>query len=233
MRDETCQLHRRGTRPLRSRDCHRAGRLSARLQAPDLKTAVGLGPHELESFAGTPCDWAFGDVAWRPDASASLDHEGEIALIIGRPCRGVTAEEAARYVAGYACYNDGGVRDFQMHSNQVTAGKSFVASGAFGPWIVTAGEVPEPSRLTLQTRVNGEVRQRLDMSDLIFGFGELVAYISQIYALWPGDTIATGPPAGIGALTQNWLRAGDRVETEIPAVGTRGNPVVAGGRDAE
>lgn len=100
----------------------------------------------------------------------------------------------------YACYNDDGVRDFQVHSNQVTAGKN---------------------------------RQRLDMSDLIFGFGELVAYISQIYALRPGDTILTGSPAGIGALTQNWLQAGDRVETEIPAVGTLGNPVVAAGRDAE
>ena len=87
--------------------------------------------------------------------------------------------------------------------------------------------MPEPSQLTLQTRVNGEVRQRLDMADLIFGFGELVAYISQIYALQPGDTILTGSSAGIGALTQNWLRAGDRVEIEIPAVGTLSNPVAA------
>ena len=100
----------------------------------------------------------------------------------------------------YACYSDGGVRDFQVHSNRVTVGKN---------------------------------RQRLDMSDLIFGFGELVAYISQIYAQQPGDTILTGSPAGIGALTQNWLPAGARVETEIPAVGTLGNPVVAAGRDAE
>jgi len=166
-----------------------------------------------------------------PDVSASLDYEGEIALIIGRPCRGITAREAGRYVLGYACYNDGSVRDFQTHSNQVAAGKNFVASGAFGPWLVTADEVPDPSRLTLRTRVNGEVRQRLDMADLIFGFGELIAYISQIYELRPGDTILTGSPAGIGALSQNWLRAGDRVEIEIPEVGTLGNPVVPSGKN--
>jgi 2-keto-4-pentenoate hydratase/2-oxohepta-3-ene-1,7-dioic acid hydratase in catechol pathway len=262
--------------------------LSARLRAPDLKAAIGLGPRELEPFANAPSDWSFDDVTWLPpitspthvigiglntrshfaetadlmgrapgdypryprlftrsplshvghgqpvvipDVSAELDYEGEIALIIGRPCRGVTAQDAPRYILGYACYNDGSVRDFQTHSNQVTAGKNFVASGAFGPWLVTADEVPEPSRLTLETRVNGEVRQRLDLTDLIFGFGELVAYISQIYALQPGDTILTGSPAGIGALTQNWLRAGDRVEIEIPAVGTLGNPVVAAGRE--
>jgi 2-keto-4-pentenoate hydratase/2-oxohepta-3-ene-1,7-dioic acid hydratase in catechol pathway len=167
-----------------------------------------------------------------PRVSDQLDYEGEIALIIGRPCRGVTAREAPQYVAGYACYNDGSVRDFQTHSNQVTAGKNFVASGAFGPWIATADEVSDPSRLTLQTRVNGEIRQRLDLTDLIFGFGDLIAYISQIYALQPGDTILTGSPAGIGALQQNWLRAGDRVEIEIPAVGTLSNPVVASERNA-
>jgi len=167
-----------------------------------------------------------------PEVSDQLDYEGEIALIIGRPCRGVTVGESAQYVAGYSCYNEGSVRDFQMHSNQVTAGKNFVASGAFGPWIVTADEVPDPSRLTLQTRVNGEVRQQLEMSDLIFTFGELIAYISQIYELRPGDTIVTGSPAGIGALSRNWLRAGDRVEIEIPAVGTLSNPVVNSGKDA-
>jgi len=261
--------------------------LSARLRAPDLRTAIALDLGELEPFASAPSDWALDDVTWLPpitnpthvigiglntrshfaetaelmgrvpgdypkhprlfmrsplshvghgqpvvipDVSASLDYEGEIALIIGRPCRGVTAQEADRHVLGYACYNDGSVRDFQTHSNQVTAGKNFVASGAFGPWLVTADEVPDPSRLTLRTRVNGQVRQRLDMSDLIFGFGELIAYISQIYELRPGDAILTGSPAGIGALSQNWLRAGDRVEIEIPAVGTLSNPVVPSGK---
>jgi 2-keto-4-pentenoate hydratase/2-oxohepta-3-ene-1,7-dioic acid hydratase in catechol pathway len=258
--------------------------LSARLRAPDLKTAVGLGLRALDPFASAPADWAFDDIAWLPPitnpthvigiglntrshfaetaelmgrvpgdypkyprlfmrsplshvghgqpvvipaVSASLDYEGEIALVIGRPCRGVPVSEAGQHILGYACYNDGSVRDFQTHSNQVTAGKNFVASGAFGPWITTADEVPDASQLTLRTRVNGEVRQRLDLTDLIFGFGELIAYISQIYALQPGDVILTGSPAGIGALHGNWLRAGDRVEIEISAVGTLDNPVVA------
>jgi 2-keto-4-pentenoate hydratase/2-oxohepta-3-ene-1,7-dioic acid hydratase in catechol pathway len=161
-----------------------------------------------------------------PAESDQLDYEGEIAVIIGRECHRVPARRALDYVAGYACYNDGSVRDFQFHTNQSTAGKNFVASGAFGPWLVTADEVPDPSELTLETRVNGETRQRLEPGDLIFGFGELIAYISRIYALQPGDTIATGSPAGIGALTQSWLRAGDKVEIDIPAVGVLSNPVV-------
>ena len=263
--------------------------VSARVQAPDLKTVIGLGPRQLGPFANAPSDWGFDDVAWLPpitnpthvigiglntkshfaetaelmrrvpgdypkyprlfmrsplshvghgrpivipEVSTELDYEGEIALIIGRPCRGVTVQEALDYIAGYACYNDGSVRDFQMHSNQVTAGKNFVASGAFGPWIATADEVPEQRLLTLRTRVNGEVRQQLETADLIFGFGELVAYISQIYELRPGDVILTGSPAGIGALSQNWLKAGDRVEIEIPAVGTLGNTVVSSEKDA-
>jgi 2-keto-4-pentenoate hydratase/2-oxohepta-3-ene-1,7-dioic acid hydratase in catechol pathway len=161
-----------------------------------------------------------------PAESDQLDYEGEIAVIIGRECHRVPARRALDYVAGYACYNDGSVRDFQFHSNQATAGKNFVASGAFGPWLVTADEVPDPSALTLQTRVNGEIRQRLEPGDLIFGFGELIAYISRIYALQPGDTILTGSPAGIGAVTQSWLRAGDKVEINIPAVGVLSNTVV-------
>jgi len=161
-----------------------------------------------------------------PAESACLDYEGEIAIVIGRECHRVPARQALDYVAAYACYNDGSVRDFQAHSTQVTAGKNFVASGAFGPWLVTADEVPDPSTLTLQTRVNGEIRQRLEPGDLIFGFGELIAYISRIYALQPGDTILTGSPAGIGAVSQSWLRAGDKVEIDIPAVGVLSNPVV-------
>ncbi|NEC85081.1 fumarylacetoacetate hydrolase family protein [Streptomyces sp. SID12501] len=160
-----------------------------------------------------------------PEVSDQLDYEGEIALVMGRPCRYVPAEKAMDHVAGYACYNDGSVRDFQTHSSQTTAGKNFPSSGAFGPWLVTADEIPDPSRLTLRTRVNGQVRQQLDMADLIFGFAELVAYVSQVFELRPGDTILTGSPAGIGALSQNWLRAGDRVEIEIPDVGVLSNPV--------
>ena len=117
------------------------------------------------------------------------------------------------------------MRDFQLHTNQVLAGKNFVASGAFGPWIVTADEISDPSTLTLETRVNGELRQSMAMDDLIFGFVDLIAYISTIFHLRPGDVIATGSPAGIGALQGKFLRAGDIVEVSCPAIGTLRNSV--------
>ncbi|MCJ8159937.1 fumarylacetoacetate hydrolase family protein, partial [Sphingomonas sp. LaA6.9] len=160
-----------------------------------------------------------------PRASDRLDYEGEIAIVIGREGRAIAREQAVSYIGGYACYNDGSVRDFQQHTNQVLAGKNFVASGAFGPWIVTADEIPDPSKLTLETRVNGELRQSMAMDDLIFAFDELITYISTIFHLRPGDVIVTGSPAGIGALQGKYLRAGDVVEVTCPAVGTLRNPV--------
>ena len=162
-----------------------------------------------------------------PQCSHQLDYEGEIAVVIGKAGRNIDEQDALSHIGGYACYNEGSLRDFQQHSTQVTAGKNFVASGSFGPWIVTADEVPDPRTLTLETRVNGELRQKLTMDDLIFGFAELISYISKIFYLRPGDVILTGSPAGIGALSQNWLRAGDRVDITISAVGTLSNPVAA------
>jgi 2-keto-4-pentenoate hydratase/2-oxohepta-3-ene-1,7-dioic acid hydratase in catechol pathway len=162
-----------------------------------------------------------------PRVSHQLDYEGEIAVVIGKPGRNIAEADALSHVAGYACYNDGSVRDFQMHSNQVTAGKNFVASGGFGPWLVTSDEVPDPIGLTLETRVNGESRQTLTMDDLIFTFSQLIAYISKIFHLMPGDVILTGSPAGIGALSGNWLRPGDVVEITVPAIGTLSNLVIA------
>ena len=132
-----------------------------------------------------------------PRVSEQLDYEGEIAVVIGRAGRYISADRAMDHVAGYACFNEGSVRDFQTHSNQVTAGKNFAASGSFGPWMVTADEVPDPSKLTLQTRVNGEVRQRLVMSDLIFSFVDLIVYISKVYSLQVGmleEVVGAGIP---------------------------------------
>lgn len=162
-----------------------------------------------------------------PGTSHQLDYEGEIAVVIGKEGRNISEQDALSHIGGYACYNEGSVRDFQQHSNQVTAGKNFVASGSFGPWIVTSDEVPDPSRLVLETRINGELRQKLTMDDLIFSFGQLIAYISKIFHLRPGDVILTGSPAGIGALTKRWLRPGDRVDVTVSAIGTLSNPVAA------
>jgi 2-keto-4-pentenoate hydratase/2-oxohepta-3-ene-1,7-dioic acid hydratase in catechol pathway len=171
-----------------------------------------------------------GTLIQMPEVSDKLDYEGEIAVIIGKSGRNVSREDAAALIGGYACYNDGSVRDFQRHSDQVTPGKNFAASGSFGPWLVTADEIPDPAALTLETRVNGERRQHLVMDDLIFSFAELISYASQIFHLRPGDVILTGSPEGIGALSGRWLRAGDLVEIEIPQVGTLSNIIAASPR---
>lgn len=160
-----------------------------------------------------------------PTVSNQLDYEGEIAVVIGKPCHNVSSATALNYVAGYSCYNDGSVRDYQLHTNQSTGGKNFFASGSFGPWITTADEIDDLAKLKLETRVNKELRQTLTVDDLIFSFSELIEYISQIYVLQPGDVIATGSPAGIGFLQKKWLRDGDLIEITVSGIGTLVNPV--------
>lgn len=164
----------------------------------------------------------------KPDASLQLDFEGELAVVIGRPARHVRRETALDYVAGYSCFNDGSVRDFQRHSGQFTPGKNFVASGAFGPWLVTCDEIPDPQALRLETRLNGAVVQSASTSELIFGIAELIEYISIWTELVPGDVIGTGTPGGVGAGRKPplWMRAGDRIEVEISGLGCLSNPVV-------
>jgi 2-keto-4-pentenoate hydratase/2-oxohepta-3-ene-1,7-dioic acid hydratase in catechol pathway len=167
-----------------------------------------------------------------PSVSSALDYEGEVALVIGRECRYAPVADALGYVAGVTCGQDGSVRDFQMHTNQVTAGKNFVASGAIGPWLTTVDELGDLVGLTLSVRVNGEPRQSATMEDLIFPFAELISYVSQIFALQPGDVLLTGSPAGIGALDRRWLRPGDEIEVEVSGVGVLRNPVAAEAPDA-
>jgi 2-keto-4-pentenoate hydratase/2-oxohepta-3-ene-1,7-dioic acid hydratase in catechol pathway len=163
----------------------------------------------------------------RPRVSSDYDFEGELAIIIGRPARYVKADQASGFVAGYSCFMDGSIRDYQRQTSQFTAGKNFPGSGAFGPWIVTSDEVPDPQVLHLQTRVNGEVMQRGDIADLCFGVFELVEYISTITRLLPGDVIATGTPSGVGAARKppRWLESGDTVEVELDGVGILRNQV--------
>jgi 2-keto-4-pentenoate hydratase/2-oxohepta-3-ene-1,7-dioic acid hydratase in catechol pathway len=167
----------------------------------------------------------------RPRASDRYDFEGELAVIIGRRARHVPKERALEYVAGYACYNDGSLRDWQRHSVQFTPGKNFLASGAFGPWMVTTDEIPDPSRLTLTTRLNGEVMQHAPVSDLIFTVPDLIAYISTFTELVPGDVIATGTPGGVGNYREPpvFMKPGDRIEVDISGIGVLANPIVAEG----
>lgn len=164
----------------------------------------------------------------RPRASAQFDYEGELAVIIGRPGRAIAPADALHHVAGYSCFLDGSVRDYQRHTSQFTPGKNFDASGAFGPWLITADEVPDPTALRLQTRVNGEVLQDATTDLLIFDLPTLIAYVSTFTTLDPGDVIATGTPGGVGMARdpQRWLEPGDVVEVDITGVGRLVNPVI-------
>lgn len=164
----------------------------------------------------------------RPMASERFDFEGELAVIIGKGGRRISEAEALAHVAGYSCYQDGSIRDWQNHTQQFTPGKNFPGTGGFGPWMVTADEIPDPQALQLTTRLNGEVVQDASTGDMVFGVASLIAYISQFTLLSPGDVISTGTPGGVGARRNPplWMKAGDVVEVQISGIGTLKNPVV-------
>ena len=161
-----------------------------------------------------------------PKASAQYDFEGELAVVMGRGGRHIPVDRALSYVAGYTCFLDGSVRDFQKHS--FTAGKNFDSSGACGPWLVPASQVADPQALTLTTRLNGEVVQKASTSEMILSVADIISYISIFTHLEPGDVIATGTPAGVGAGRKPplWMKSGDRIEVEISSVGTLANTVI-------
>ncbi len=163
----------------------------------------------------------------RPALSEQFDYEGELAFVIGKRARHVTKADALNYVAGYCCFMDGSVRDWQNHTPQFTAGKNFATSGSMGPWLVTSDEIPDPSVLTLTTRLNGEIMQEGRVADLVFDIPRLIEYCTSFAELLPGDVIATGTPGGVGAARTppRWLKAGDQVEVDIPGVGLLANPV--------
>ena len=165
---------------------------------------------------------AAGAPAMKPPVSDAFDYEGEVAVVMGRPCRQVARQDALSYVAGYSCYNDFSVRDWQRHSSQWTAGKNFPSTGAFGPWLVTADEIADPGDMRLTTTVNGEKRQDAFVRDMIFPIPDLIAYITTFTSLAPGDVIVTGTPGGAGAFLDppSYLGTGDDVEVEVSGVGT-------------
>lgn len=163
----------------------------------------------------------------RPRVSDQFDYEGELAVIIGKACRHVSEEDALSVVAGYACYNDGSVRDWQRHTTQFLPGKTFAGTGAFGPWMVTADEIPDPTALTLETRLNGEVVQHTTTDLMIATIPQVIAYMSTVLPLLPGDVIVSGTPGGVGAKRTPplWMKAGDMVEVEISKIGILSNPI--------
>ena len=155
----------------------------------------------------------------RPRASIALDFEGELAVVIGERCRHVPRASALSVVAGYTCFLDGSVRDFQKHST--TAGKNFPATGPLGPWLVTSDVIADPQRLDLTTRLNGKVVQHDTTDHMIFDVAAIIEYLSTVTWLEPGDIIATGTPDGVGAGRKPplWMKGGDKVEVEISGIG--------------
>jgi 2-keto-4-pentenoate hydratase/2-oxohepta-3-ene-1,7-dioic acid hydratase in catechol pathway len=171
-----------------------------------------------------------GEAIVRPRESTHLDFEAEIALVIGRPGRRIAQKDAWQHVAGYSCYNDGSVREWQRHTVQWTAGKNFARTGAFGPWMVTADEIPPGTELALSCRLNGERMQHATTAQMIFKIPKLIEYISSFTTLLPGDVIVTGTPGGVGARRTPpvWMKPGDRVEVEIDKVGVLANSIADG-----
>jgi 2-keto-4-pentenoate hydratase/2-oxohepta-3-ene-1,7-dioic acid hydratase in catechol pathway len=164
-----------------------------------------------------------------PRASASLDWEGELAVIIGASGRNIAESQAMQHVAGYACYNDGSIREWQFHAKQIASGKNFESTGGFGPWMVTADEIEPGRELKLQTRLNGQTVQSSHTGHMIFSIPRLISYASTIFTLVPGDVIVTGTPAGVGWSRKPpmFMKPGDVVEVEIEGVGLLRNPIVA------
>jgi 2-keto-4-pentenoate hydratase/2-oxohepta-3-ene-1,7-dioic acid hydratase in catechol pathway len=168
------------------------------------------------------------DVVHRPRISERFDYEGELGIIIGRRCRNVPRKQAHLVIAGYVACNDLSVRDWQIRAPTGTLGKSFDTHGPFGPWLVTADEIPDPGALALRTLVNGEVRQSANTREMLHDIGALLEELTTAVTLEPGDVLATGTPAGVGGLMRppRFLVAGDVVRVEIECIGHIENHVI-------
>lgn len=160
-----------------------------------------------------------------PHPDARLDHEAELAVVIGRPARGLHPSDALAVIGGYACFNDVSERTAQKGDGQWFRGKSHDTFGPLGPFVVTPEDIEDPHGLSIRCLVNGEVRQDSTTADMLFGVADIVAYCSQAFTLEPGDVIATGTPAGVALATGRWLAPGDVVTVEISGLGTLSNRV--------
>jgi 2-keto-4-pentenoate hydratase/2-oxohepta-3-ene-1,7-dioic acid hydratase in catechol pathway len=166
----------------------------------------------------------------RPRVSDKLDYEAELAVIIGRRARHLTEEDALQAVLGYTCFNDGSVRDYQRRSSQWTIGKNFDGTGAIGPWLVSAADLPPGAAgLKIQSRLNGQVMQSDSTSNMIISTVHALVLLSECLTLEPGDVIAMGTPSGVGYPRKPpvFMKPGDRIEIEIERVGLLANTVVA------
>ena len=163
----------------------------------------------------------------RPRVSTQLDFEGELAVIIGTAGRYISRADAMNHVAGYSCYNDGSIRDFQRHTHQFTPGKNFPDTGAFGPWMVTPDELGPLGELKLETRLNGQIMQEARIKQMIFDIPRQIEYCSTFTRLEPGDVIVSGTPGGVGSRREPplWMKPGDVVEIEVEHLGVLRNVI--------
>jgi 2-keto-4-pentenoate hydratase/2-oxohepta-3-ene-1,7-dioic acid hydratase in catechol pathway len=170
---------------------------------------------------------AHGEDIVRPRVSERLDYEGEIAIVIGQGGRHIAEADAWQHIAGYSCYNDGSVRDWQLHTSQWAPGKNFWRTGGFGPWLVTADEIAPDQQMTLITRLNGQEMQRATTDMMIHSIPRQIAYLSAFIPLEPGDVIVTGTPGGVGnkRTPPVFMRPGDVVEIEVDAIGVLRNGI--------
>ncbi len=170
---------------------------------------------------------AHGQDIIRPPESHRLDYEGEIAIIIGKGGRRISEADSWSHIAGYSCYNDGSIRDWQVATSQWTPGKNFYRTGGFGPWMVTSDEIKPNQKMTLVTRLNGQELQRASTDMMIHSIPRQIAYISTFIPLEAGDVIVTGTPGGVGnkRTPQLFMKPGDIVEIEIDAVGVLRNGI--------
>jgi len=165
----------------------------------------------------------------RPKASDKFDYEAELAFVVGKTARHLTAANALEYIAGYSVFNDGSLRDYQRKSTQWTIGKNFDATGGFGPWLVTPDELPPGADgLRIQSRLNGQIMQDANTKSFLWGVVETLVLITECMTLEPGDVVITGTPAGVGYARKPpvFMKQGDTIEVEIEGVGLLSNPIV-------
>ncbi|MCM0036500.1 MAG: fumarylacetoacetate hydrolase family protein [Burkholderiaceae bacterium] len=165
----------------------------------------------------------------RPKASDKFDFEAELAFVVGKTGRNLTAANALEHVAGYSVFNDGSLRDYQRKSTQWTIGKNFDATGGFGPWLVTPDELPPAADgLRIQSRLNGQIMQDANTKSFLWGVVETLVLITECMTLEPGDVVITGTPAGVGYARKPpvFMKQGDTIEVEIEGVGLLSNPIV-------
>ena len=208
---------------------------------PSKILCIGLNYHKHKIETGRPdadhptvftrfadSQVAHGQPMVKPASSDQFDYEGEMAIVIGRGGRNIPIESALDHIAGYACYNDGSIRNWQRHTSQFTPGKNFPATGGFGPYMVTPEEVGDYKNLPIQTRLNGKIVQEASLADLIFPLEDLISYCSAFTPLSPGDVIVTGTPGGVGDRRDPpvYMFDGDVIEVNIGHLGTLVNPII-------